>query len=84
MNDDEKRWLKEFESLGEAEVQSRTEQNYFTVDAKRDFAHRWIKEKDKARISREIWLFRYAKWTFWAALVAVLVGIFGILVTLVH
>jgi hypothetical protein len=85
MNDDEARWREELEATGEVEVQRKVNSQYFRDSPEKgSFAHRWLDEKATARLSREIWLFSYAKWTFWAALVAVLVGIGGIAVTWFH
>jgi hypothetical protein len=33
---------------------------------------------------RELRLYRYAKWTFFAAVAAVIIGAIGVLVTLLH
>jgi hypothetical protein len=85
MNDDEARWREEFEAAGEVEVQRKVNSQYFRkTPEKGSFAQRWLDEKATARLSREIGLFSYAKRTYWAALVAVLVGILGIVVTWLH
>ena len=84
MSDNEARWREEFEKLGEAEVQQKLEQRYYTAEGKSTFGYLWLKEQAKARHLREILLFRYTKWTFWAALAAVIVGIVGIFVTWFH
>ena len=77
----EVRWREEFEHDGEVTVRRRLAGGYYTAEGKTDFGYRWLDERDKARFSREVWAARYARWTFWAALVAVAVGIAGLFMT---
>jgi hypothetical protein len=51
---------------------------------KRRFAFGWLHEQDNAKALRERQLYRYAQWAFWAVVGAVLVGIIGVLVTVLH
>jgi hypothetical protein len=53
----------------------------FFDESKRKFAVRWLREKEIAREAREKAAHWYTKWTFFAAVAAVIVGIIGVLVT---
>jgi hypothetical protein len=44
----------------------------------------WLHEQAAARKLREEETYGYVRWTFWAAIAAVLVGIVGVAVTLGH
>jgi hypothetical protein len=80
-------WSAEFEKIGEVEI--RNDLNFrsginvgINSEAKRQYAFRWLREKERERENRERSTHRYVQWTFWAAVAAVAIGIAGILVTL--
>jgi len=50
---------------------------------KRRIAFRRVREHSKARRSRGEELRRYAQWTYWAAIAAIIFGVIAVLVTLV-
>ena len=50
---------------------------------KRRIAFRRVREHSKARQSRGEELRRYAQWTYWAAIAAIIFGVIAVLVTLV-
>lgn len=79
--DQEAQWRAEFERVGQDAV--RREHMMFP-EPKRQFAFRWLREKEKAREERDEAAQWYSKWTFWAAVAAVIVGILGIVVTYWH
>jgi hypothetical protein len=82
--DDEAKWRAEFERVGETRLRDGVTRGHMPFpEPKREFAFRWLLEKENAKTLREEELYGYAKWTFWAAVGAVLVGIIGILVTVV-
>ena len=76
-------WHADFEKAGIHEVQAHIDRNEY-VAAQRLEAFRWLKDIETRRERREAHTLWYVKWTFWAAVVAVLVGIVGAVVTLVH
>jgi hypothetical protein len=85
--DQEVEWRKEFEKVGETEI--RNDLNFRTgmkvginSEPKRQFAFRWLREKEQEREDRERSTHRYVKWTFWAAVAAVVMGIVTVFVTL--
>ncbi len=82
-------WHREWERIGEtvirAELELRSGQNVgITSEAKRVAVYEWlrVKERDRAELDRAT--FRYVKWTFWAAVAAAVIGIVGVVVTLMH
>ena len=84
----EAEWRAEFERLGEVQVADTFNRGLINIEAKRQFAFRWLGERAQERTDRERQSFWYAKWTFYAAVAAVLVGVIGsiagVLVTLLH
>jgi hypothetical protein len=85
--DQEVEWSKEFEKIGETEI--RNDLNFRTgvkvginSEAKRQYAFRWLREKEREREERERSAHQYIIWTFWAAVAAAIIGIIGIIVTL--
>jgi uncharacterized membrane protein len=50
----------------------------------RRYVEGWLRRKERARELREQEFYSYTRRTFWAAVAAVLVGIIGIVVTLLH
>jgi hypothetical protein len=83
---DEAKWRAEFETVvGETQLRDgMTGGSMPFPEPKRQFAFRWLREQENAKALRERQLYRYAQWTFWAAVGAVFVGIIGVLVTVFH
>ena len=48
--------------------------NRLFPEPKRQFAFRWLGDQTIARRKRENRTFKYVRWTFWAAIAAVVVG----------
>jgi hypothetical protein len=87
LDQEEVEWSKEFEKIGETEI--RNDLNFRTgvnvginSESKRQYAFRWLREKEREREDRERSTHSYVQWTFWAAVAAVIVGIIGVAVTL--
>jgi hypothetical protein len=53
-------------------------------EAKRQAAFRWLDETASTRRIREEQTYEYSRWTFFAAIAAVIVGVIGVVVTLLH
>ena len=69
-------WREEFERLGELLVYDNVKQGaIYNDEAKRQVAFRWLAEQAAARRAREEKTFRYARWTFFAAIAATIVGL---------
>ncbi|MFZ2138337.1 MAG: hypothetical protein WAV78_15645 [Xanthobacteraceae bacterium] len=79
--EEEAKWRAEFEAAGETEI--RDGLKLIQHEPKRQFAFRWLREQATARKRRETQLHWYARWTFWAAVAAVLVGIIGVIVGII-
>jgi hypothetical protein len=78
--EDEVKWRTEFDDAGEIEVRENLSHGGMIVpEPKRHFAFRWLREQVKAKKLREQQLYRYAQWTFWAAVSAVVIGIFSLM-----
>jgi hypothetical protein len=69
---EEANWRAEFELRGENEL--RDGLNLINHEPKRQLAFRWLREQDHARRTREQKTYNYVRWTFWAAVAAVIVG----------
>jgi hypothetical protein len=78
-------WREEFERLREMQVSDNVKQGaIYNDEAKRQAAFRWLGEQARARRAREVQTSVYARWTFFAAVAAVIVGFIGIAVTLLR
>jgi hypothetical protein len=78
-------WRTELEDNGEAEVrQNLLNPAIYNSEPKRIFVAQWLREKERARRAQERQAYAYTRWTFWAAVVAAIVSVIGIVVTLVH
>ena len=80
-SDEEAQWRKEFAKDG---VDALWRVQDTLPEPKRQFALRWLREKERAREAREDASHCYLKWTFAAAVAAVIVGIIGVAVTFWH
>ncbi len=78
-------WRAEFERLGEFLVYENVKQGaIYNDEAKRQAAFRWLSGEAAARRNREVRTYKYGRWTFFAAVAAVVVGVLGVVVTLLH
>ena len=81
-DEQEAQWRKEFETAGREAIYSVVYMRHGSFDEpKRQFAFRWLREKEKEAESQGAAAHWYAKWTFWAAVAAVVVGVIGVFVT---
>jgi hypothetical protein len=76
--EEEAKWRAEFEMVGHDAIHR---EHKMFPEPKRQFAFRWLREKEKAREDRDEAAQWYLKWTFRAAVAAVVVGIIGVAVT---
>jgi hypothetical protein len=76
---EEAAWRAEFERFGED--RTRSELNLFP-EAKKQFAFRWLGDQAIDHRVHEKQTYKYVRWTFFAAVAAVIVGIVGIVVTI--
>jgi hypothetical protein len=74
----ETEWRAEFERFGHDAIHR--EHRMFD-EPKRQFAFRWLREKEFEDEQRAVSAHWYSKWTFVAAVAAVIVGVVGVLVT---
>jgi hypothetical protein len=79
--DEEAQWRAEFERVGNDAVHR---EHMMFPEPKRQFAFRWLRENEKTRETREEAAQWYLKWTFWAVVVTLFIGIIGVLVTYWH
>jgi hypothetical protein len=77
---DEAKWRAEFEQFGEESVRDSLHDGLFP-EPKRQFAYRWLEAEAQKRLRREERSFLYLKLTLAAAILGVIVGIVGIVVT---
>lgn len=86
VTDQEEKWKAEFENTGEKALRYGLQHGGgvgvgITDEPKRQFAFRWLRQKEKDRERREVLAQWYAKWTFWAAIAAAVIAVIGVLVT---
>ena len=75
-------WRTEFEADGErAVLDTICHGPGIYPDPKRLFARYWLREREVARACQEQKMRSYVRYTFWAAVVAVVTGIVGVLMT---
>ena len=80
---DEAQWRAEFEEFGKESVRDSLHDGLFP-EPKRQFAYRWLGAEAQKRLRREERSFLYLKLTLAAAILGVIVGIIGIVVTAMH
>jgi hypothetical protein len=80
---DEATWRAEFERLGEESTWDPVRAGYFQ-ESKRQFAYRWLANRALERQQRETLTIRYLRLTLLAAVIGVIVGIVGVLATLLQ
>jgi hypothetical protein len=82
---DEVQWRDEFAKTGATQVRENlSNPAIYNSVPKRNFALQWLRDKECASELREQETYRYVRRTFWAAIAAVLVGIIGIVATLLR
>jgi hypothetical protein len=78
--DQEAQWRAEVERMGRAVVHDVVFSRHDSYgEPKRQFALRWLREKEKGQEKREKEAHWYSKWTFYAAVAAMI--IIGVMVT---
>jgi hypothetical protein len=83
--DDEVSWRDELEKTGQTQVRlNLLSKDAFYTPPKKYFVLKWLREKECARERREQKTFSYMRRTFQAAIAAVIVGIIGVVVTLLY
>jgi hypothetical protein len=83
--DEQTKWRAGFDEAGEREVHARlSNPAHMNHQPQRQFAYRWLREQETARILREQQMHCYVRWTLWVAVAAVIVGIIGVVVTWLH
>jgi hypothetical protein len=75
-------WRAEFKRIGETQVRDALDS--ITDEPKRQAAFRWLSDEAAARRLREEQTHHYVRWTFFAAVAAVIVGLIGVGLTLLH
>ncbi len=76
-------WRAEFERFGEENTRDSLRTGDFQ-EAKRQFAYRWLGNRELERTQREARTFQYVRLTLFAAGIGVAVGIVGAIVTLLR
>jgi hypothetical protein len=85
VSDEQTNWNIEFKETGETQVrQNLLNRAIYNNNAKYTFALEWLREQEATRELRERRIFSYAQRTFWAAVAAVVVGVIGVVATLIH
>jgi hypothetical protein len=83
--DDEVHWREEFAKTGVTQVrQNLSNGAIYNSQPKRIFALQWLRQQERAGELREQEIHSYTRRTYWAAVAAVIVGIIGIVATLLH
>ena len=80
----EVRWRADFENRGESDVRNELYNHHMNDEERRQFGFRWLREKERARETLALKAVWYGRWTFWAAVAAVAVGVIGVAVSLTH
>ncbi len=81
--EDEAAWRAEFERIGVDQVHDLVWRG-FAQEPKRQFGFRWLGEQAAARQAREEATYWFVRWTFAAAVAAMLVGVIGVVATIFH
>ena len=78
-------WHAEFKRIGETPLRDALNSGGgFTDDLKRQAAFRWLGDEAEARRLREDQTHHYVRWTFFAGVAAVIVGLIGVGLTFLH
>jgi hypothetical protein len=78
------KWVAEFEAAGEREVSHLVSLDPDHLSRRRQLAIVWLRQQEKSRKIREKKTYNYVRWTFWAAVGAVIVGIASIVIPWFH
>ena len=83
--DVEAAWRAEFKRIGETRLRDALNSGSgITDEPKRQAAFRWLGDEAEARRLREEQTHHYVRWTFVAAVAAVIVGLIGVGLTFLH
>jgi hypothetical protein len=78
-------WHAEFNRIGETQLRDALNSGVGIADEpKRQAAFRWLGDEAQARRLREEKTHHYVRWTFFAAIAAVIVGLIGVGLTFLH
>ena len=81
----ETEWRIQFEQIGETAVREAAQNKaYAHSEPQRQCAFRWLSEQEKITKLREQQIYNYSRWTFWAAVTAVVIGIISVFVAWLH
>jgi hypothetical protein len=69
--ENEAKWRAEFEAVGETQLRDGVTRDTMPFpEPKRQFAFRWLREQENAKVHREQEFYSYAQWTFRTAVAA--------------
>jgi hypothetical protein len=78
-------WRAEFKRIGETQLRDVLNSGVgFADEPKRQAAFRWLGDEAEARRLREEQTHHYLRWTFFAVIAVVIVGLIGVGLTLLH
>ncbi len=78
-------WRAEFKRIGETQLREALNSGGgFADEPKRQAAFRRLGDEAQARRLRDEKTYHYVRWTFFAAIAAVIVGLIGVGLTLLH
>ena len=78
-------WRAEFKRIGETRLRDAlNSDDGFTDEPKRQAAFRWLGDEAEEQRLREEQTHHYVRWTFFAVIAAVIVGLIGVSLTLLH
>jgi len=78
-------WRAEFKRIGETQLRDVLNSGVgFADEPKRQAAFRWLGDEAQERRLREEKTYHYVRWTFFTAIAAVIVGLIGVGLTLLH
>jgi hypothetical protein len=78
-------WRAEFRRIGEKQLRDALNSGVgIAEEPKRQAAFRWLGDEAEERRLREEKTYHYVRWTFFAAIAAVIVGLIGVGLTFLH
>jgi hypothetical protein len=81
----EEAWRAEFKRVGQAQIRDALSNgSSFTDELKRQAAFRWFGDEAEALRLREEQTHHYVRWSFFAVVAAVIVGLIGVSLTFLH
>ena len=85
MTTDELNWQEEFSKAGATQVRENLSNGaIYNSQPKRIFALHWLRQQERAAELREQEIHSYTRRTYWTAVAAVILTIFGLMATLMH